>query len=31
MGALFTAAPWWLRRRLVFGALDPRASTALSN
>jgi lycopene beta-cyclase len=24
MGALFTAAPWWLRRRLVLGALDPR-------
>lgn len=24
MGALFTAAPRWLRRRLVLGALDPR-------
>ncbi len=24
LGALFAASPWWLRRRLVFGALDPR-------
>ncbi|MGH3830655.1 MAG: lycopene cyclase family protein, partial [Pseudonocardiaceae bacterium] len=24
MGALFAVAPWWLRRRLVLGALDPR-------
>jgi lycopene beta-cyclase len=24
MGALFTASPWWLRRRLVLGGLDPR-------
>jgi lycopene beta-cyclase len=24
MGALFAAAPWWLRSRLVLGALDPR-------
>lgn len=24
MGALFAAAPWWLRTRLVLGALDPR-------
>jgi lycopene beta-cyclase len=28
MSALFTAAPWWLRRRLVFGALDPRHVSA---
>ncbi|HEY6421711.1 MAG TPA: lycopene cyclase family protein [Pseudonocardiaceae bacterium] len=27
MGALFAASPWWLRRRLVFGALDPRELT----
>lgn len=26
MGALFAASPWWLRRRLVFGALDGRTS-----
>lgn len=31
MAALFTAAPWWLRRRLVLGALDPRALAALSD
>jgi lycopene beta-cyclase len=31
MGALFAAAPWWLRRRLVFGALDPRALAVLSH
>ncbi|MGH3824187.1 MAG: lycopene cyclase family protein [Pseudonocardiaceae bacterium] len=31
MGALFAAAPWWLRRRLVLGALDPRALCALSD
>jgi lycopene beta-cyclase len=24
MGALFAASPWWLRKRLVLGALDPR-------
>jgi lycopene beta-cyclase len=24
MGALFTISPWWLRRRLVLGGLDPR-------
>ncbi|MGB8201788.1 MAG: lycopene cyclase family protein, partial [Pseudonocardiaceae bacterium] len=24
LGALFAASPWWLRRRLVFGALNPR-------
>ncbi|MBV9161475.1 MAG: lycopene cyclase family protein [Pseudonocardiales bacterium] len=29
MGALFAAAPWWLRRRLVFGALDPRRRPGL--
>lgn len=28
MGALFTASPWWLRRLLVLGGLDPRASIA---
>ncbi len=27
MGALFVAAPWWLRKRLVFGALDLRRSS----
>jgi lycopene beta-cyclase len=31
MGALFVAAPWWLRRRLVFGALGPRQVAALSD
>ena len=31
MGALFAAAPWWLRRRLVLGALDPRSLAALSD
>ncbi|MGH3962123.1 MAG: hypothetical protein ACRDRY_02535, partial [Pseudonocardiaceae bacterium] len=29
MGALFAASPWWLRRQLVVGALDPRARCAL--
>ena len=29
MSALFAAAPWWLRRRLVLGALDPRGLPAL--
>jgi lycopene beta-cyclase len=24
MGSLFTISPWWLRRRLVLGGLDPR-------
>jgi lycopene beta-cyclase len=28
MGALFTAAPWWLRSRLVLGALAPRGLPA---
>ncbi|MDQ2790560.1 MAG: lycopene cyclase family protein [Pseudonocardiales bacterium] len=27
MGALFAASPWWLRKRLVLGALDARTST----
>jgi len=31
MGALFAASPWWLRRHLVFGALDPRALSALGD
>jgi lycopene beta-cyclase len=31
MGALFATAPWWLRRRLVLGALDPRGLPALSD
>jgi lycopene beta-cyclase len=31
MGALFTASPWWLRKRLVTGALDPRALAAPSD
>jgi len=31
MGALFATAPWWLRRRLVLGALDPRGLSALSD
>ena len=31
MGALFTASPWWLRKRLVVGALDPRALSALGD
>ncbi len=31
MGALFAASPWWLRRRLVLGALDPRALSALGD
>jgi lycopene beta-cyclase len=29
MGALFAASPWWLRRHLVFGALNPRALSTL--
>ncbi len=29
MGALFAASPWWLRKRLVLGALDPRNPSAL--
>lgn len=31
MGALFAASPWWLRRRLVVGALDPRTLSALDD
>ncbi|MGH3763798.1 MAG: lycopene cyclase family protein [Pseudonocardiaceae bacterium] len=31
MGALFAASPWWLRRRLVVGALDPRRGSPLSD
>jgi lycopene beta-cyclase len=31
MGALFAASPWWLRRRLVLGALDPRNLSALDD
>jgi lycopene beta-cyclase len=30
MGALFAASPWWLRRRLVLGALDPRNTSGLA-
>jgi lycopene beta-cyclase len=26
MGALFSASPWWLRKRLVLGALATRSS-----
>jgi lycopene beta-cyclase len=29
MAALFAASPWWLRRRLVSGALDPRTPYAI--
>jgi len=29
MAALFAASPWWLRRRLVLGALNPRTDAAL--
>jgi lycopene beta-cyclase len=29
MAALFAASPWWLRRRLVSGALDPRTPHAV--
>jgi lycopene beta-cyclase len=29
MGALFAASPWWLRRRLVLGALNPGSPSAL--
>jgi lycopene beta-cyclase len=29
MGALFAASPWWLRRRLVLGALDLRTTSAV--
>lgn len=28
MAALFAASPWWLRKQLVLGALNPRALTA---
>ncbi|MGH3835391.1 MAG: lycopene cyclase family protein [Pseudonocardiaceae bacterium] len=31
MGALFAASPWWLRRQLVLGALDPRTRHALDD
>jgi lycopene beta-cyclase len=31
MGALFAAAPWWLRKRLVVGALDPRTGALLGD
>jgi lycopene beta-cyclase len=31
MAALFATSPWWLRRRLVFGALDPRPSSAVGD
>ncbi|MGH3789896.1 MAG: lycopene cyclase family protein [Pseudonocardiaceae bacterium] len=31
MGALFAASPWWLRRRLVLGALNPRNPSALGD
>jgi lycopene beta-cyclase len=31
MGALFTTSPWWLRRRLVSGALDPRTNSLVSD
>ncbi|MGH3999847.1 MAG: lycopene cyclase family protein, partial [Pseudonocardiaceae bacterium] len=31
MGALFTASPWWLRRQLVVGALDPRTLSSLGD
>jgi lycopene beta-cyclase len=31
MGALFTASPWWLRRQLVVGALDPRTPSNVGN
>jgi lycopene beta-cyclase len=31
MVALFATSPWWLRRRLVLGALDPRPSSAQSD
>jgi lycopene beta-cyclase len=30
MSALFAASPWWLRRRLVLGALDLRKLSALA-
>jgi lycopene beta-cyclase len=29
MGALFAASPWWLRRRLVLGALDLRTTSSV--
>jgi lycopene beta-cyclase len=29
MAALFAASPWWLRRRLVSGALNPRTPYAI--
>jgi lycopene beta-cyclase len=31
MAALFAASPWWLRRRLVFGALGPRTLAAFGD
>ncbi len=31
MGALFTTSPWWLRRLLVLGGLDPRKPTTVGN
>jgi lycopene beta-cyclase len=31
MAALFAASPWWLRRRLVSGALDPRTPRAVDD
>ena len=31
MAALFAASPWWLRRRLVVGALDLRSSSTLGD
>jgi lycopene beta-cyclase len=31
MAALFAASPWWLRRRLVAGALDPRIPRAVDD
>jgi lycopene beta-cyclase len=31
MTALFAASPWWLRRRLVVGALDPRSNSTLGD
>jgi lycopene beta-cyclase len=31
MTALFAASPWWLRRRLVSGALDPRTPRAVDD
>jgi lycopene beta-cyclase len=31
MAALFAASPWWLRRRLVTGALNPRIPRAVDD